>query len=133
MSLAALLISQGIPASKVPSVVRDAFYKKFNPGHDKVSWEKEKGNYEANWGGKSGEDNAAQFTPQGVYVEYAQAIAMEQLPAGVVPYVKAHYSTQPREAAKVTSAAGVLSYEVEIKGRDLVFDGQGNFVREEKE
>src|SRR5665213_1424733 len=36
-----------------------------------VSWEKEKGNYEANWGGKSGEDHSAQFTPSGEFLEIA--------------------------------------------------------------
>lgn len=133
LALAAPMFIQDIAASKVPSVVRDAFYKKYTPGHDKVSWEKEKGNYEANWGGKSGEDNAAQFTPTGTFVEYAQAIPMDQLPSGVLPYVKGHYTSPAREAAKVTNAAGVLSYEVEIKGKDLVFDAQGNFVKEEKE
>ena len=35
------------------------------PEAKNVGWEKENGNYEANWGGKSGEDNSVQFTPSG--------------------------------------------------------------------
>ncbi|MFZ1799839.1 MAG: hypothetical protein WAU24_08235 [Chitinophagaceae bacterium] len=31
-----------------------------------VNWEKENGNYEANWGGKDGEANSVQYTPSGV-------------------------------------------------------------------
>lgn len=123
--------AQDIHADRVPSVVRTAFYHKYAPGSVKVSWEIEKGNYEANWGGKSGEDNSAQFTPAGVFLEYAQAIPMSDLPASVVPYVKAHYKTKPREAAAVTNAAGDQTYEVEIKGKDLVFAKDGSFVKEE--
>jgi len=49
----------------VPLAVKAALAKKY-PNATKVSWEKEKGNYEANWGGKSGEDTSVQFTPAGV-------------------------------------------------------------------
>jgi hypothetical protein len=124
--------AQDIHADRVPAAVKTAFSGKYAPGAAKVSWEIEKGNYEANWGGKSGEDNSAQFTPAGVFVEYAQAIPMSQLPASVAPYVREHYKTRPREAAAVTDAAGAQSYEVEIKGKDLVFAKDGTFVKEEK-
>ena len=123
--------AQDIHADRVPAAVKAAFSGKYAPGTAKVSWEIEKGNYEANWGGKSGEDNSAQFTPAGAFVEYAQAIPMSQLPASVVPYVRTHYKTKPREAAAVTNAAGDQTYEVEIKGKDLVFAKDGSFVKEE--
>ncbi len=54
----------------------------------KVAWEKEKANYEANWGGKSGEDNSALFTPTGIFIEHVKAISINQLPAKASEYIK---------------------------------------------
>lgn len=48
----------------VPKVVKEAFAKKF-PEAKHVTWETEKGNYEASWGGKSGEDNSVLYSPAG--------------------------------------------------------------------
>src|SRR3954449_9704240 len=107
---AAFLLSgaraQDIKASKVPEIVKSACMKKF-PDVSKVSWEKENGNYEANWGGKSGEDNAAQFTPAGVFVEIERAIPLSDLPASVKTYVKEHENGATiKEAARITDANG---------------------------
>jgi formylmethanofuran dehydrogenase subunit C len=35
------------------------------------------------------------------------------------------------EAGKVTNAAGTHMYEAEIKGKDLIFDENGNFLKED--
>jgi hypothetical protein len=44
--------------------------------------------------------------------------------------VKAHYpGAKISEAGKVTDANGKISYEAEVKGKDLVFDENGNFVK----
>jgi len=112
-------------------VVKAACEKKY-PEATKISWEKEKGNYEANWGGKSGEDNSVQFTPSGAFVEIVKAIAISDLPKAVAPYVKAHYKgAKIREAGRVTDAAGKTMYEAEIKGGDLIFDENGNFIKKD--
>ncbi|HEY8658774.1 MAG TPA: PepSY-like domain-containing protein [Hanamia sp.] len=115
----------------VPSAVRTALAKKY-PAATKVAWEKEKGNYEANWGGKSGEDNSVQFTPSGNFIEIVKAIPVNQLPPNVATYVKQHYNgAKVTEAGKVTDAKGNLSYEAEVKGKDVIFDANGNFVKSE--
>ena len=126
-------MAQDIKAKDVPAVVKDALLKKY-PAATKVSWEKENGNYEGNWGGTSGEDNSVQFSPAGVFIEYVKSIKATELPAAVIAYVKQHYpGVTIKEAGKVTDAAGATSYEAEVKGKDLVFDANGNFVKEEKE
>src|SRR5438067_4185182 len=103
----------------VPPAVTTALAKKC-PEASKVSWEKEKGNYEANWGGKSGEDNSVVFTPSGVFVEIVKAIPVSTLPKVIAPYVAAHFKgAKIKEAGKVTDAAGKTFYEAEIKGGDL--------------
>lgn len=63
----------------VPKVVKDTFESKY-PDAKHVNWEKEKGNFEANWGGKSGEDNSALYSPAGTFVEIAKAISIKQRP-----------------------------------------------------
>ena len=115
----------------VPAVVKGALVKKY-PEATKVGWEKEKGNYEANWGGKSGEDNSVQFTPSGEFVEMVKAIPVSDLPKNIAPYVKQHYKgAKVREAGRVTDAAGKTMYEAEIRGADLIFDENGNFLKKD--
>ena len=124
-------VAQDMKAQNVPAVVKEALAKKY-PNATKVSWEKEKGNYEANWGGKSGEDTSVQFTPGGAFVEEVDAIAVSQLPGSVAPYVKTHYNgAKIKEAGKVTDAAGKHFFEAEIKGKDLIFDENGKFVKKD--
>ena len=117
---------------KVPSVVKSALYKKY-PEAKNVTWEKENGNYEANWGGKSGEDNSVQFTPAGKFIEIVKAMSVNDLPKSVFEYASKHYKgSKITEAGKVTDASGNTTYEAEIKGKDVIFDENGTFVKSEK-
>jgi len=132
-SLAAIgsVCAQDLKEKDVPKSVQNAFVQKY-PSAKKVSWEKEKGNFEANWGGKSGEDSSAQFTPSGNFVEIVVAIPISQLPANIPPYVSKNYhGAKINEAGKLTDAMGRHMYEVEIKGKDLIFDEKGVFLKED--
>ena len=115
----------------VPAAVKSALVQKY-PAASKVTWEKEKGNYEANWGGKSGEDVSVMFTPSGQFIEVVNAITTSQLPAPVTAYVKTHYKgAKITEAGKVTDAKGTITYEAEVNRKDVIFDEKGNFVKVE--
>lgn len=117
----------------VPKVVKEAFTKKF-PRAKNVTWETEKGNYEANWGGKSGEDNSVLYTPSGKFLEAGMAISVKLLPATALSYVKSHFKGAAiSEAMHVTDAKGKVTYEAEVHGKDIVFDEHGNFVKTENE
>lgn len=123
------LMAQKISKIKVPEDAQNALKAKY-PNATKVTWEKENGNYEANWGGKSGEDMSVQFTPAGVFVEQVKAISPKQLPQTTINYVKVHYkNSKITEAGKVTDAKGKISYEAEVKGKDMLFDEKGSFIR----
>jgi hypothetical protein len=125
------VMAQDLKSNAVPQVVKTVLMAKY-PQATKVSWEKEKGNYEANWGGKSGEDNSVVFTPEGAFVEIVKAIPISSLPAAVAPYVAAHYKgSKIKEAGKVTDAAGKTMYEAGIKGGDLIFDEKGSFIKKD--
>lgn len=130
---AAVTVSaQDLKTKDVPAVVRTALTKR-NPEATKVSWEKEKGNYEANWGGRSGEDHSVQFSPAGEFVEEVDAMAAKDLPAPVGEYVKEHYHSSIREAGRRVDAKGAHTFEVEVKGKDLLFTTEGAFLSEERE
>lgn len=117
----------------VPQVVKTALAKKY-PKAKHVNWEKEKGNYEANWGGKSGEHNSVLFSASGQFIEIAKAISVKQLPASSLDYIKSHYKGSAiNEAALVTDFKGEVTYEAEINHRELVFDEHGSFINTEKE
>jgi hypothetical protein len=118
----------------VPAVVKKTNFDKYPESKNyKVTWEKEKGNYEANWGGKDGEANSAMYTPSGKFIEIVKAIPTKDLPNGIVAYAKEHYKTTKfGDVGRATDANGKTSYEVEIHGKDVIFDENGNFVKEEK-
>ena len=123
--------AQDLKTSDVPANVKSECLKKFpESSKAKVAWEKEKENYEANWGGKSGEDNSAMFTPAGTFIEIVKAIPVSQLPSAAIDYVKQHEKGQAiKEAGLVTDANGNVTYEAEVKGKDLIFDTNGRFLK----
>ena len=57
-------VAQTVKKGNVPAAVQSALIEKY-PEATHVIWEKEKDNFEANWGGKSNEDNSAVFTQIG--------------------------------------------------------------------
>ena len=132
VSLAILSHAQKVKPANVPQAVQSAFSKKY-PAARAVTWEKEKGNFEANWGGKSGEDHSVQFTPAGEFLESVQAISISQLPKPVLEYVKENFKgAEITEAGRVTDANGKISFEAEVNRKDLVFDKDGKFVKTEE-
>ena len=115
----------------VPVKVKTALKQKY-PEAKNVGWEKENGNYEANWGGKESEANSVQYKPDGTFVEMVQKIPVNQLPELVIVYINKHYKeVKITKAGKITDAEGNLFYKTEIKERDLLFDENGKFVKAE--
>ena len=118
----------------VPAVVKSANMKKYPESKmHHITWEIEKGNYEANWGGKDGEANSVTYTPSGTFIEIVKEIPVSQLPKTAQSYIKEHYKKAKfGDVGKVLDAQDKTSYEVEINRKDVIFDENGNFVKEEK-
>ncbi|HNJ26678.1 MAG: PepSY-like domain-containing protein [Chitinophagaceae bacterium] len=73
---------------------------------------------------------SALFTPAGTMEESEMEIKTNELPAAVTTYINKHHSgAKIKEAAKITKANGDIYYEAEIKGKDLIFDINGNFLK----
>ncbi|MFL9484019.1 PepSY-like domain-containing protein [Chitinophagaceae bacterium LWZ2-11] len=124
--------AQKVDASKVPDVVKTSFAKQF-PSVTAVKWEKEKGDFEAGFK-SNGKEMSALFTVAGVLKESEVAIKVTELPDAVTNYVKEHYKGKTvKGAAKITTAAGVVKYEAEVNGKDVMFDQTGKFLEEVKD
>ena len=66
-------------------------------------------------------------------VETEIEIKVSQLPKNALQYLKDNYKNQKvKEAAKIVTEKGTVIYEAEIKGKDLLFDENGNFITKDK-
>ncbi|RYZ47298.1 MAG: hypothetical protein EOP49_21715 [Sphingobacteriales bacterium] len=112
----------------VPDIVVAAFQKKF-PSAQGITWEKENGNFEAEFRiAKSSQ--SALFDKSGMLLESETEITKDKLPVGARTYIAQHYkSAKIKECAKITDVSGVVTYEAEIKGKDVIFDSKGNFLK----
>ncbi|HEV8284873.1 MAG TPA: hypothetical protein VGQ09_11225 [Chitinophagaceae bacterium] len=130
--LSGLLVNcQKLKESQVPAAVKAVFQKQYP--NIKPSWDKEGANYEANFK-KDGKEMSAVIEKNGTIVETETMIAVSELPQIVKTYMKEHYGNMKvKEAAKIVKANGEVNYEAEISHKDVVFDGNGKFVKEEKE
>lgn len=122
---------QKLDASKVPAAVKTNFEKQF-PGAA-AKWEKEDGKYEVNFK-HDGHERSALFEENGAMVESEMEIKETELPAAVLAYVKEHYSGKKiKSAAKITKADGSVNWEANVRGKDAIFDANGNYIKEMKD
>ena len=131
MLLSTLIFSQKIKEKEVPAGVKLGFEKLY-PNLKDVDWEKEGSNFEAEFEQDENETSVV-FDSNGHLLETETEIGVSSLPANIITYLKNNYPNQKiKEAAKMVTPAGTTTYETEIKGKDLIFDSNGNFLKEEK-
>ena len=120
--------AQKIDASKVPAAAKASFEKKY-PG-TKATWEMEDGKYEVNFK-QNGNATSVLIDEKGVISETEMDIKMTDLPASAQAYIKEHYKGKSiKETTKITNADGSINYEVEVAGKDVMFDAGGKFLKE---
>ena len=120
--------AQKVSDKEVPTVVKNTLQKSY-PSAKEIKWEKEKANYEAGF-----ENNETEYSVlidvSGNILETEIEIKVDALPANAKEYVSKNYAGQKiKEATKITDNKGVVTYEAEIKGKDLIFDSNGNFIK----
>ena len=126
-----LLLSISCVAQSIPTEVKTAFGKSF-PGISVKKWEKEHGNYEANFS-KDGKSMSATFTAAGVLEETETDIKVSELPADAESYIKTHYKGDTIKEAAIVEKGGKKMYEAEVKGKDILFDESGKFLKEQED
>jgi len=130
--ITSLTFAQKIQEKDVPLAVKRAFEKHY-PNIKEVKWDKEEEKVEASFD-LNKIDNSVLFDEKGYILETEVEIELNQLPKGILEYVATNYKEQKvKEVAKITDAKGIIFYEVEIKGLDLLFDSNGKFIKETKD
>jgi len=130
--ITSLTYAQKMKEKEVPTSVKIAFQKQY-PNAKETKWKKENDNFEAEFEIKEIEYSVLIDT-KGNILETELEIKADELPANAKDYISKNYKEQKiKEAAKITDARGIVTYEAEIKGNDLIFDSNGNFIRVESE
>ena len=130
-ALSLLLLNCTAQKNNTPEAVKKSFAKLF-PGIT-PKWEKENADYEANFK-KDGKEMSAVLGADGVLKETETSIAVNELPQSVRDYVVKQYKNAViKEAAKITKADGTVNYEAEVNHKDVIFDADGKFLKEEKD
>ena len=136
MTIALIMLSfvsfaQKIKEQNVLQVIKKALSEKF-PNVKNVKWDKEENNFEASFKNNN-IDNSILFNANGKIIETEIAIEVNQLPKNALQYLNDNFKNQKvKEAAKIITEKGNLIYEAEIKGKDLFFDENGNFITKDK-
>ena len=122
---------QKLRESQVPVAVKATFEKEYP--NIKGTWDKEDEGYEVEFE-KDGKEISLIIDETGKILETESMIAVKELPAAILDYMNTHYKgMKVEEAAKIVTANGDINYEAEIKEKDVVFDANGNFLKEEKD
>lgn len=123
--------AQKIKAKDVPAPVMDAFKKSY-PDIQKTYWGKDSIHYHvAFYTGKA--PMSVTYDSTGKIVIAEMQMPVEELPSGIVEYVQKNYPGEIfKDVAQITDEKGIVTYEIEVKDMDLVFDAKGNLISSEK-
>lgn len=136
-TLIALMISlmsfaQKTKEQNVPQNITGTFHKKY-PKAENVVWNKEGKNFEASFK-VNAVDNSILLNADGKIIETEVAIKTNELPEKAIQYLKNNFKNKKiKEAAKIVTENGNVTYEAEIGNNDLLFDHDGNFIKKMKE
>ena len=123
--------AQKTKEQNIPQIIKNSLIEKF-PNAKNVKWDKEENNFEASFKNNN-IDNSILFNANGKIIETEIAIEVNQLPKNALQYLNENFKNQKvKEAAKIITEKGNLIYEAEIKGKDLFFDENGNFITKDK-
>ncbi|MGN7787656.1 PepSY-like domain-containing protein [Niabella sp. 22666] len=124
--------AQKISDKVVPVAVKSSLQRKY-PNAKGLKWEREKGYYEAGFEVAT-TGYSVLIDASGKILETETEIKKDELPANAKAYVAKYYAGQKiKETAKITDDKGMITYEVEVKGKDLIFDNSGKFLKEVKD
>lgn len=109
------MIDNDIPASKVPSVVKNAIAKEFTNPLD-VEWVKKKKNYEVDFDMEE-VDYSARFTPDGQLLLYKLDIRVTELPKAITGKVAEEFPDRTLDDAEKVINGTSTYYQVELDGQ----------------
>jgi len=108
-----------------------AAFKTMHPSATVERWLDEPPNWEAKYTDGS-EHGAVSFDATGKVVETELVIPAEALPTAAGEHIKEHYPAERVQGVeRITRMNGTVTYEVQVTGKELVFDADGRFLEEE--
>lgn len=120
--------AQKVNTSAIPTAVTQSFSKLYPEVKD-VDWEKENGNYEAEFE-KGKTETSVLFDASGKVLETEVEINPADLPQPAKDYCTQYFSGAGiSEASKISAADGSITYEAEVRDQDLIFDAEGHFIK----
>jgi hypothetical protein len=132
LSCIAFANAQKVTEADVPAAVKTEF-KSLYADVKEVKWEKEKGNYEANFSQNKTEMSVT-IDAKGKLLETETTIASSTLPKAAADYMAKNLPGKKiKEASMIKDAAGKITYEAEVDEVDYKFDAQGNFLSKEED
>lgn len=124
--------AQKIQEKEVPAKVKTNFQKQF-PNAKSVKWEKEKENFEVGFE-QNKTKHSVLINSSGGILETEIDIKSNELSPTIKGYIaKNHSGKKIKEAAKITDSKGIVTYEAEVDGHDLIFSDKGSFIKSEKD
>ncbi|MBC7525271.1 MAG: PepSY-like domain-containing protein [Flavobacterium sp.] len=124
--------AQSVMTKDVPASIKAGF-KKAHPNAKNLKWIKEGTTFESEFTENGGERSAT-FDDSGLLLESEKNIKIASLPAPVAKYVADnHKGKKITEASKIKDRKGVVTYEAEVNGMDLIFDAKGNYIKSVKD
>lgn len=118
--------------ASIPTNVKEAFAKKY-PTVKKVKWEKEDTTYEGSFVFNKVETSVV-MDSKGSILETEKEMAVSKLSSKITAYVAKNYPKQKiKEAAEIVDSKNKKTFEAEVKGLDLLFDENGNFIKASKD
>lgn len=95
----------------------------------KPEWEKDNEMYEVEFE-LNEKEISLKMNGNGDVVEREEEIEFRELPTPIHEFLKSNYqSVKIDEVSKVTLLEGTTMYEIEMKDQDLLFDSQGNILK----
>jgi hypothetical protein len=126
--LVAFTYAQKVSENEIPLPVKSALLKSY-PKAKGVKWEREDGRFEAAFE-IEGSKYSLLIDVSGNILETETEIKVSDLPVRAKEYITKKYPGQKiKEAAKIVDSKGFVTYEAELKGRDLIFDSEGKFIK----
>jgi len=130
--IANFAVGQKLDVKDVPAAVTSSFNKLY-PAVKDVKWGKEDADFEAEFDLNKIETSAT-FDSKGNLKEVESEIEVSALPQKVRDYVLKNYPDHKiKEASKIIDAKGIVTYEAEMKGMEVIFDSSGTFLKEIKQ
>lgn len=118
--------------AKVPAVLKTAFAKQYPKATD-VKWEKEGANWEVALK-NNGKEMTVVLDKKGTVTETEVSIQVAELPGPAMKYIAEKFKGKPILSLDKITAGTKVSYEVVVvKGKALMFDAAGKYMKTAKD